>query len=373
MDRPKKPSDVGSKEGQRHFIAGLVRVGKKPCEILSDLRKAFGEQALSQARVYAHCKAIREGATGVADAQRPGRPRTSTDNESQKMVLDYLTANPSATMREVEQVCEISRASVGRVLKEVNWSKICAKWVPRELTADHKRQRIQCATENLAVWQQIGDEEFKRLLITMDETPLPMFNPLTKQQSLQWGPKGRQPHTKPKKSAWTRNVMATVWFDACGVLMVDYLPPNSTINAAYVQDQLDRLREIILKKRRIMRAKPFILWDNARPHAAAATVKKVQELGFRLLSHPPYSPDLAIADFHLFGAMKNPMRGRVFTSRDEVIAAADDSLRTLPAKFWEEGVDKLLQRYENCIKLDGEYVERAKKKEDGYLSDDSDD
>ena len=71
--------------------------------------------------------------------------------------------------------------------------------------------------------------------------------------------------------------------------------------------------------------------------------------------------------------MKKPMRGRVFTSRDEVIAATDESLRALPAKFWEEGVDKLLQRYENCIKLDGEYVERAKKKVEDCLLDESDD
>ena len=151
--------------------------------------------------------------------------------------------------------------------------------------------------------------------------------------------------------------------------MVDYLPPNSTINAAYVQGELDHLREIILKKRRIMRSKPFILLDNARPH----TAKKVQELGFRLLNHPPYSPDRAIADFHLFGTMKRPMRGRIFSSRDEVIAAADDSLRTLPAKFWEKGLDKMLQRYKSCIKLKGEYVERNNNKEDDSLSDESDD
>ena len=62
----------------------------------------------------------------------------------------------------------------------------------------------------------------------------------------------------------------------------------------------------------------------------------------------------------------------MFTSHDEVIAAADDSLRALPAKFWEEGVDEMLKRYKNCIELDGEYVERAKKKED-CLSDESDD
>ena len=141
--------------------------------------------------------------------------------------------------------------------------------------------------------------------------------------------------------------------------MVDYLPTKTSINADYVQRELERLREVVLKKRRIMRDKPFILWDNARPHAAIATTNKVHELGFRLLNHPPYSPDLAIADFHLFGPMKQPMRGRVFSSREEVIAASNSSLRALPSTFWEEGFNKLLQRYEKCVNLKGEYVERT--------------
>ena len=71
--------------------------------------------------------------------------------------------------------------------------------------------------------------------------------------------------------------------------------------------------------------------------------------------------------------MKKPMRGRVFNSHDEVIAAANDSLRTLPAKFWEEGMDKILQRYENTAPSKGEYVEHTKRKEDDSLSDESDD
>ena len=372
MDQPKRSSDVGSKEGQRHFIAGLCRSGKRPSEICAILRESYGEQSLSQARVYAHCKAFREGATSVADAQHSGRPRTSTDDNSKKIVLDYLTANPSATLREIEEVCSIPIASVSRLLKEASWSKICAKWVPRELTADHKERRVNCSKENLSLCLQMGNDEFKRLVITMDETPLPMFNPLTKQQSMQWGPKGRQPPSKPRTSSWTRNVMCTVWFDAHGLLMVDYLPPKTTINAAYIQLELERLREIVLQKRRIMRDNPFILWDNARPHAARATVDKVHELGFRLLNHPPYSPDLAIADFHLFGTMKQPMRGRIFSSRDEVISAANASLHNLPATFWEEGFNKLLQRYEKCVYLKGDYVERARCVEENATLNDSD-
>uniref|UniRef100_A0A4W6DJ95 Histone-lysine N-methyltransferase SETMAR n=1 Tax=Lates calcarifer TaxID=8187 RepID=A0A4W6DJ95_LATCA len=44
--------------------------------------------------------------------------------------------------------------------------------------------------------------------------------------------------------------------------------------------------------------------DNARPHTAAQTVQTINELGWELLPHPPYSPDLAPSDFHLFGPLK---------------------------------------------------------------------
>jgi len=62
--------------------------------------------------------------------------------------------------------------------------------------------------------------------------------------------------------------------------------------------------------------------DNARPHTAAGTVETVQQLGFKLLQHPPYSPDLAPSDYHIFGPLKEAMRSRKFTSDEEVKEAA---------------------------------------------------
>jgi hypothetical protein len=44
--------------------------------------------------------------------------------------------------------------------------------------------------------------------------------------------------------------------------------------------------------------------DNARPHTAQATQKRIQELQWELLEHLPYNPDLAYSDFHLLGPLK---------------------------------------------------------------------
>jgi hypothetical protein len=41
-----------------------------------------------------------------------------------------------------------------------------------------------------------------------------------------------------------------------------------------------------------------------RAHRALATQKKLAYLGFQFLDHPPYSPDLAPSDYHLFPGLK---------------------------------------------------------------------
>ncbi|EFN78228.1 Histone-lysine N-methyltransferase SETMAR, partial [Harpegnathos saltator] len=45
--------------------------------------------------------------------------------------------------------------------------------------------------------------------------------------------------------------------------------------------------------------------DNARPHTSIVTRQKFRELGWEVLMHPPYSPDLAPSDYHLFLSLQN--------------------------------------------------------------------
>ena len=97
---------------------------------------------------------------------------------------------------------------------------------------------------------------------------------------MQWGPKGRHAHSKAMKSAWTQNVMCTVWFDARGVRLVDYLPQGQTINAEHIMDQLHRLHTAVLYKRRIMRQKPFIIWTTRVRMLPLAVVPRWKSLAF---------------------------------------------------------------------------------------------
>jgi histone-lysine N-methyltransferase SETMAR len=40
----------------------------------------------------------------------------------------------------------------------------------------------------------------------------------------------------------------------------------------------------------------------------------IQELDLEILPHPPYSPDLAPSDYHLFLSLSNKLRGAEFPS-----------------------------------------------------------
>jgi histone-lysine N-methyltransferase SETMAR len=66
----------------------------------------------------------------------------------------------------------------------------------------------------------------------------------------------------------------------------------------------------------------LLLHENAPAHRALATQKKLADLGFKCLDRPPYSPDLAPSDYHLFPGLRKQLKCRYFLSDTEVIAAA---------------------------------------------------
>jgi len=58
------------------------------------------------------------------------------------------------------------------------------------------------------------------------------------------------------------------------------------------------------------------------------------KLGFTVLEHPAYSPDLTPSDCHLFGPLKEALRGRRFTSDEEVKDAVHEWLAAQPKTFF---------------------------------------
>ena len=99
--------------------------------------------------------------------------------------------------------------------------------------------------------------------------------------------------------------LASIFWDQDSILLIAYLPKGQTINAEYYSSLLAPLTDILKKKRRGKVTKGVLfLHDNAPAHRALATQKKLAYLGFQYLDHPPYFPDLAPSDYHLFPGLK---------------------------------------------------------------------
>ena len=151
----------------------------------------------------------------------------------------------------------------------------------------------------------------------------------------------------------------TVFWDIQGPITISFLQKRSLVNNANYCELLKHIKKDIKNKCRGHQSEGVILHcDNARPHTAAQTVQTINNLGWKLLPHPLYSPDLAPSDFHLFGFLKEFTKGTKFESGDEVKSVVSNWLRHQSNNFYAEGIRKLVQRWKKPGTLLGDYVEK---------------
>jgi len=73
---------------------------------------------------------------------------------------------------------------------------------------------------------------------------------------------------------------------------------------------------------------------------------------------PPYSPDLAPIDFHLFLHLKKFLGGKQLDDDNDLKDAVQKWVTSQAAAFYEEDILKLVPRYDKCLNNDDEYVEK---------------
>ena len=93
-----------------------------------------------------------------------------------------------------------------------------------------------------------------------------------------------------------------------------------------------------------------LLHDNARPHAARQTQELLKKFGWTVMPHPPYSPDLAPSDYHLFPKLKDHEGGKRFKSDDAVQTEVARLLEGLAGDLFDLGMQKLEHRLKKCVK-----------------------
>lgn len=141
---------------------------------------------------------------------------------------------------------------------------------------------------------------------------------------------------KLKTTLLIRKIMCTVFWDRKGILLVDFLLGGESINAEQYCEILRKFRYTIQNKRCRMRSEGIVLiHDNARPHSAGITQSLIQEFGWEQFDHPPYNPDLATSDFHLFLHLRRDFGGRCLDSDDDAEDGVQQWLSSMLASFYD--------------------------------------
>ena len=168
---------------------------------------------------------------------------------------------------------------------------------------EQKQCRENVSSECLAVFRR-NEVEFLNRIITMDETGVYDFTPEMKKQSKQWTERGESARNKAKTVPSSGKVMASVSWDAHGIIFIGYLQKRKTINGEYYANISQRLIDDIKKKfANLTKKKALLHQGNASVHTLIA-MTKINKLTFELLPQSPYSSDLFPMNYFLFPNLK---------------------------------------------------------------------
>lgn len=333
--------------------------GKTIKQTEEKLKKYYGDAAPSHGMVHKWFTEFRLGRMTTNDAERPGRPIEVTTEAMVNKIHDIVLEDRRVKIREIADAMHISNERVFYVLHNIlGMKKLSARWVPRLLTADQKRNRVTTSEECLAMFNH-SPSEFWRRYVTVDETWVHHYTPETKQQSKQWTSAGERAPKKAKTVCSAGKVMATIFWDSQGIILIDFMEKGKTITGAYYAALLGKFHEVLMMKRPHLAKKKVIFHhDNAPAHTSAIATSKLVELRYQLLPHPPYSPDLAPCDFFLFPNMKKWLGGKRFSSNEEVVAETEAYFSGFDKAYFFDGLKKLEHRWSKCVELKGDYVEK---------------
>ncbi|CAK1580161.1 unnamed protein product [Parnassius mnemosyne] len=142
----------------RAVIRFLLARKLTPVEIHQQLTEVYSEECMSVQHVRKWCRAFAECRMEVHDEEQIGRPPVS--DAIVQEINSELLKDPRVTVRELERIPEASHGTLEiTLIKTLSYRRVCARWVPRMLTDEHKEQRLDCVLKFLQQCEGGGNKE----------------------------------------------------------------------------------------------------------------------------------------------------------------------------------------------------------------------
>lgn len=330
----------------RHIMIYEYRKGNKATKATRNINEIY-KNALSVRKCQRWFDRFQSGNFSIENLPR-GRPQTEVEDTA---LEELVESDPRLTLREMGAKMGCSHEAIRKHLQLLGKVSREGVWIPHQLSDQNRLQRVNIASSLLA---RNTRELFLHRIVTGDEKWVLYVNVKKK---MQWLSDGQQPIPTPKAGLHPKKVMLSIWWDIRGVVHWEVLDPNKTVTADLYCQQLVRLHSEITRNRpSLVNRKCVILQhDNARPHIAKMTQKKIRELGYEILPHPPYSPDISPSDYHLFRSFQHHLSGKVFEDVESIKNEISDFISSKNSDFFKRGIESLVKRWQSIVDNEGDY------------------
>ena len=153
--------------------------------------------------------------------------------------------------------------------------------------------------------------------------------------------------------------MVTVWWSSIGIIHYNFMKSGETITAEKYCSEIDIVHQKLseLWPALVNRKGPILLHDNASPHISRITQQKLNELGYEVLPHPPYSPDISPTDYHFFKHLDLFLREKLFSDKRMIETAFQQFIESRNRQFFRNGTHSLVGRWQKCVDSQGTYYD----------------
>lgn len=294
----------------------------------------------------------------VRNSFKSGRPKTATDETTTLNVALELEETPQTSTTSLALNNDISRRSIGRILRKEKYYPYKVRLV-QELSEDDYDRRVEFCEQLLEICN--NDPNFASNIVFSDEASFCLNGTVNRHNCRYWSI--RNPHWI-QEAHTQHHQKINVWI---GIFRNRIIGPFFIDGTLTGQKYLELLRRQIVPAIEQNREVPLNVWfqqDGAPPHYERNVCNFLNEIfpyrwigrrGF--IEWPARSPDLNPLDFFLWGHLKSV----VYTHRPNNLEDLRQKIIDEVAKIHERTLVNVTQefvhRLAHCLAVDGSHFE----------------